>query len=64
MTKQILDHPDIHTLFQEMSGKAMPQCVHGDSLTETGDFGSLPADPLQLPRCDRSLRIGAREQPV
>ena len=64
MAEQILDHPDIHTLFQEVSGKAMPQRVHGDVLAETGDFGGLAADPLQLPRRDMPLRIGAREQPV
>ena len=30
MPKQILDHPDVHPLFQQVSGEAMPQGVHGD----------------------------------
>ena len=64
MPEQVLDHPDIHTLFQQVSGKAMPQSVHGDVLAESGHFGGLPADALQLPRRDMPLRIGAREQPV
>ena len=46
MPKQILDHPDIYTLFQQVSGKAMPQRMHGDVLAETGDFSRLPANPL------------------
>ena len=42
----------------------MPQGMHGDVFAETGCFRSLAANPLQLPRRDMPLRIGAREQPV
>jgi len=40
----------------------MPQRVHGDGLTETGDFSGLPASPLQRPRRDVALRINDSEQ--
>ena len=29
MAKQILDHVNVDTLFQEMGGEAVPQCVTG-----------------------------------
>lgn len=56
MAEQILDHADVDTLLQQVSGKTMPQRMHGDGLAEAGNVSHLPADPLQLPRRDVALR--------
>ena len=46
MAEQVLDHPDVDALFQEVGGEAVAQCVDGDRLVETGS--------LQRPRGKRA----------
>ena len=36
MPQQVLDHPDVDALFQQVGGEAVPQGVHGHRLVEPG----------------------------
>jgi len=38
VAEQRLDHPDIDTVFEQMGGEAVPQCMRADPL---GDIGRV-----------------------
>jgi hypothetical protein len=43
VSQQVLDHPDIDALLQEMGGEAMPQRMNSDILVETRSASGAPA---------------------
>src|SRR5436190_18196639 len=64
MAEQVLDHPHINTLLEEVRGKAMPQRVRTDGLVETGIVSGLAKRPLHGTRRDRAIEEGARKQKI
>ena len=46
VTEQVLNHPDVDALLQEMGGEAVPQRVNGDSLVEARGLSSPPTGAL------------------
>src|SRR5207344_531321 len=64
MAEQVLDHPHINALLEEVRGKAMPQCVWTDGLVETGIVGGLAKGPLHGTRRDWAIQEGSRKQQI
>ena len=62
VSEQNLDDPDIGFLLQEMSGKAVPQCVDADTFGNAGTPRCQANDPVELART-RMLPAVARKQP-
>src|SRR6516164_8468986 len=60
--EQHLDDADIGLLFQEMGGKAMPQCVDADTFGNAGTPRCQANDAVELART-RMLPAVARKQP-
>ncbi len=61
VSQQVLDHPDVDALFEQMGGKAMSQRMHRNRWIEVDDADRLATSPLQRPHGDRPLWIGSRE---
>ena len=64
MAKQRLDDADVGSTLQQVSGKAMPKCMHGDALAETRRGARGAAGSMQHDRVDRMLGITSGKQPV
>ncbi len=64
VSQQVLDHPDIHTLFEQMGGKTMPQRVYGDRTVEAGNADRVPASTLNRANGNRALGVRAWEEQV
>jgi len=62
VSEQNLDDPDIGFLLQEMSGKAVPQCVDADTFGNAGTPRCQANDPVELART-RMLPAVAWKQP-
>ena len=54
MPQQVLDHPDVDALLQQVGGEAVPQGVDGHRLVEPGGLDRLAAGPLHRARRDRT----------
>src|SRR4051812_5007984 len=63
MPQQVLDHPDVDALLEQVGGEAVPQGVHGHRLVEPGGLDRLAAGPLHRARRDRAGRVRPWEQP-
>ena len=64
MAEQHLDDPDIDAVFQQMRGKAVPQCVWTDAPGNLGGVGRLDDDAIELPGTDGLEGVLARKQPA
>ena len=64
VSQQILDHPDIDALFEQVGRKAVPQRMHGHRGIEAGDADRLAAGPLDGAHSDRALWVGSWKQQV
>ena len=53
VTEQHLDNPNVHLLFQQMRGKAVPQRMHRDALVDPGGLGGGMDGPVELARAER-----------
>src|SRR6266478_6202525 len=62
--EQHLDHSDIDVLFQQMSGKAVPQGVERYALVDLGPIGCGMAGAIELARRHRLHAVAARKQPA
>ena len=64
VTKQSLDHTDVGSAFEQMSGKAVAQRMQRHRLPDAGRVGRLVKQPIEL-SCRHRLSGGAaREQPA
>src|SRR5260370_34634499 len=61
--EQHLDHSDIDVLFQEMGGKAVPECVRRYPLVDPGHVGSRMAGAMELARGERTDGVLTGKQP-
>src|SRR5260370_19334282 len=64
MTEQILNYVNVDALFQEMSGEAVAQRVHGDCFIEPCGLSCLAASSFHRACGDRPNPVRAREKPM
>lgn len=64
MAEQVLDHPHVDALFEEMRRKAMAQRVGTDGRIETSIAGGLAKSPLHGTRGDRLMGKGTRKEEI
>ena len=63
VAEQHLDHADIHLLFEQVGGEAVPQRVQGDLLVDAGREPGLVHGAVQLTGGQRLDGVQSREQP-
>jgi hypothetical protein len=59
-----LDHPDIHLLFEQVGGEAVPQGMHRDAFVDTRRQGSLMHGSVELTCAPRLDWVQAWKQPA
>jgi hypothetical protein len=64
VAEQHLDHADIHLLFEQVGGEAVPQRMQGDLLVDAGCKSGLMHGAVQLSGCQRLDGVQSREQPT
>ena len=64
MAEQVLDHPHINALLEEVRGKAMPQRVWTDVLVKTGIVSGLAKGPLHGTRRDWAIEERAWKEEI
>src|SRR5438552_7981930 len=62
MPEQVLNHPNIDALLQEVGGKTVPQSMDRDRLIQPCGVSGEAARALQRAHRNRPMRIGARKQ--
>ena len=58
MPQQVLDHPDVDALLEQVGGEAVPQGVHGHRLVDLGHAGGGVSGALERARRDRCSGSG------
>ena len=61
VAEQYLNHPDIHLLFQQMRGKAVPQRMHRYPRVYPRRLCGRMDGTVELPRAERVDGVHARE---